>query len=395
MTQPPRLVFLFPTWEVSGVSTVQLLLAEGLAKRGLCCDLIGTDLNQDQPPDGFIPSGVRYHQLVPKPLARTIFGLRRPALARARKIIDRKLRQYVAGDDPIVLVPGFDLGWLAWDGGLPENVSLLGIVHADDPWWYDAAKRMSCHTKHLVAVSRRLQDELSKMLNPWPGSVECIPNGVSCTDSPPQRSAIGARPLHLLYAGRIVERQKRVSRIPKLLKALEEKGISFTMEIAGEGAQEEWLREACRPWVSNSTVKFLGRLAPWDVRAACRRADVFVLLSDYEGLPMGLLEAMAEGCIPLVSRGLSGVEEVVQDGVSGICVSSDDPEGQASVLRDVCADHRIMSSLGQKAGETIREQGYSTDPMVTSYLRLLSQVWFRRAESDTTSRSQSQSSERA
>jgi glycosyltransferase involved in cell wall biosynthesis len=363
----PRLVFLIPTWEVNGVSTVSLLLAEGLAARGFCCEVVGTDLNQDNPPPGLIPEGVRHRRLTPKPLARRWFGLRRLALARARRTIDRALFQLLDDGRPTVLVPGFELAWSAWPQGLPANVSVLGIIHSDDPWWYAAAETLSRHTQHLVAVSSRIQKQLQMRLPHWRGTVHHIPNGVKCPTVVPARNRQPGDPLRLIYAGRLVEQQKRVSRLPKLLAALETAGVPFRMEIAGEGPEEGVLRLACQKWVSEGRVHFLGRLNPEEVRTAFRRADLFVLLSDYEGLPMGLLEAMSEGCVPLVSKGLSGIEELVREEDNGWIVQTENvgdnqPEFWARLIAP-----GVFNRMRTSAWSTIKESKWESNAMLVSY----------------------------
>lgn len=369
--EKPRVLFLLPTWEVNGVSTVSLLLAEGLAERGYDCVVTGTDLNQDDPPAGLIPSGVRHLRLTPKPLARSLFGLRRPALVRAGRLIDRALRELLREAGPTVLVPGFELGWTRWSDGLPPQVSVLGIIHSDDPWWYEAAEVLSRHTRHLVAVSARIQEELKKRLQGWPGTVHHIPNGVKCPDAPPERNRRPGDPLRLLYAGRLVEKQKRVSRIPRLLEALEAAGVSFAMEIAGEGPEEGELRAACRKWIDAGQVTFLGRLSSDGVRAACRRADVFVLLSDYEGLPMGLLEAMSEGCVPLVSAGLIGLSDLVDNGRNGWVVKEEaDLAGHQREFWQTRSDSAALITMCEQAWKTIKGSRWECGVMSGQYVEL-------------------------
>jgi len=363
----PQVLFLMPTWEVNGVSSVNFLLAEGLSEMGYECAVIGTDLNQDDPPVGLIPPGVQHLRLTRRPLARRLLGLRRPALIRASCLIDRALSHLLRNARRTVLVPGFELGWTRWSEGLPSQVSVLGIIHSDDPWWYEAASILSRHTQHLVTVSHRIQEQLWRRLPHWSGTIHHIPNGVKCPEVPPERNRRPGEPLRLLYAGRLVEQQKRISRIPYLLRALEGAGVAFQMEIAGEGAEEGQLREACQNWVNTDRVRFLGRLSSEEVRAACRRADVFVLLSDFEGLPMGLLEAMSEGCVPLVSEGVGGLDELVGDTGIGWLVHADNLAGHEREFWQKLTQAVMLLRGAERAWGAIKGSHWESNTMLERY----------------------------
>ncbi|MBE0565298.1 MAG: glycosyltransferase, partial [Krumholzibacteria bacterium] len=103
-----------------------------------------------------------------------------------------------------------------------------------------------------------------------------------------------------------------------------------------------------------------GNLA--DLDRVMGAADVFVMSSLWEGLPLVLLEAMAAG-LPVVAYAIDGVREVVSDGASGLTV----PAGEAGALADALAalarDPGLRQRLGAGAGAVVRER-YSFDALV-------------------------------
>jgi len=90
-----------------------------------------------------------------------------------------------------------------------------------------------------------------------------------------------------------------------------------------------------------------------------RRANVFVLPSYAEGLPVSLLEAMAAGCA-VVATNVGGVPDVITDGVDGLIVPAGNPEALAAAIGRILRDPAFARSLGNAARETIANR-YSAE----------------------------------
>ena len=90
-------------------------------------------------------------------------------------------------------------------------------------------------------------------------------------------------------------------------------------------------------------------------------ADVFCLPSvptrqgKREGIPVVLMEAMASG-LPVVSSHLSGIPELVQDGVAGFLVEAGDSDGLAAALRTLSLDQELRQRLGRAGRERVHAQ---------------------------------------
>ena len=115
--------------------------------------------------------------------------------------------------------------------------------------------------------------------------------------------------------------------------------------IAGEGSEEQTLRQLTQDLHLDDQVLFLGHRD--DVFDVLRAMDVLVFCSDHEGLPMALLEALYLG-VPIVARPVGGIAEVIQNGVSGVFVDSSDPRALAkecvNVLRDADGRKRMAEA---------------------------------------------------
>lgn len=86
------------------------------------------------------------------------------------------------------------------------------------------------------------------------------------------------------------------------------------------------------------------------VEAWLNIADVFVLPSLYEGLPLAVAEAMASGCA-VVATAVDGTPEMIEDGVNGLLVTSGDPDGLTTAMMRLLADPCLRQRLGAAARE--------------------------------------------
>ena len=89
-----------------------------------------------------------------------------------------------------------------------------------------------------------------------------------------------------------------------------------------------------------------------DVASWYRKADVFVLSSAVEGSSNALLEAMASGLCPVVTR-VGGNVDIIQDGVNGLLVEPNDVAGLASALKRVLEDSNFRQRLAAAARRSV------------------------------------------
>jgi glycosyltransferase involved in cell wall biosynthesis len=141
---------------------------------------------------------------------------------------------------------------------------------------------------------------------------------------------------------------------------------SWRLAIAGRGEEEDNLRTLARDEGIAERVTLLGfrRDVP-DILAA---ADVFVMPSLSEGLPLALVEAMAAG-LPVVVSEVGGVPEVAATGREAILVPPGDPAPLARGLATLLRDQRARAAMGVAARErAVRD--FSVSTMCEAYARL-------------------------
>jgi glycosyltransferase involved in cell wall biosynthesis len=159
---------------------------------------------------------------------------------------------------------------------------------------------------------------------------------------PPERGAADG-PGEILTVGRLVP-VKGQSLLIEALPELARRAVDARLTIVGDGPQLAELRELARRLGVAERVSFAGAVGQDEIRAHYERADVFALPSFAEGLPVVLIEAMATG-LPVVASRITGVPELVEEGVSGELVIP----GRGDELAD--ALERVLSAPAERRAE--------------------------------------------
>jgi glycosyltransferase involved in cell wall biosynthesis len=160
--------------------------------------------------------------------------------------------------------------------------------------------------------------------------------------------------------------------------AMQQKGgqPAWRVLVAGkmdDGPYVEALRQQHSEASLQDSVLFLGFRS--DVPALYAAADVFVLSSRSEGLPMVLLEAMTAG-LPVVATRVGGVPEAVPQ-AAGVLVPPAEPDRLAEAMSALASDVDRRSAMGAAAREHALEQ-YGVERMAREYLDVFSRVVARR-----------------
>jgi glycosyltransferase involved in cell wall biosynthesis len=136
--------------------------------------------------------------------------------------------------------------------------------------------------------------------------------------------------------------------------------------VAGDGPDRPQLEAEIDRLGLAGTIELLGERG--DVPELLAAADVFVLPSRSEGMPLSVLEAMAAG-LPVVASRVGGVPELVRDGVTGTLVAPADPEALAAALSALAADAGARARFGA-AGRARAEAEFGLDAWRDAHVAL-------------------------
>jgi glycosyltransferase involved in cell wall biosynthesis len=118
------------------------------------------------------------------------------------------------------------------------------------------------------------------------------------------------------------------------------------LRLVGDGPERTRLEAQAQTLKLEEAVSFLGYLGQEDVIGELDKADMLVLPSFAEGVPVVLMEAMASR-IPVVASRVAGVQELVEDGVSGYTLPPGDTDALTATLDTLLADSDKRTTMGQ------------------------------------------------
>ncbi len=213
------------------------------------------------------------------------------------------------------------------------------------------------------AAVTTVSDDMRERIHAACGSeamhIAVIENGIDTAFwSPAAEAAAPPRPLEpattLVAVGRLAPVKGFDILVEALAVARVKSSAAARLVLIGEGPEREALEARAERLGIGHAVEFAGRLGPAALRERLRAADLFVMPSRSEGMPLALLEAMAAGTPALASR-VGGVPRVAGD--CAVLVEPENPDALANALVSLLADRPLRERLARKA--RIRAQDFS------------------------------------
>jgi glycosyltransferase involved in cell wall biosynthesis len=156
--------------------------------------------------------------------------------------------------------------------------------------------------------------------------------------------------LAVLWAGRL-DRQKR----PDLLKDIAARLQKDAIDLVVYGSSVLERSDKASAWFSSPNLSYRGPFDRFET-LPLDEFDVFLHTAQWEGMPNVLLEALAYG-LAVVASGVGGVTELVEDGVTGSCVTPyDDVDAYCDALRTLHADRGKLAQLAAAGKQLVDER---------------------------------------
>jgi glycosyltransferase involved in cell wall biosynthesis len=258
------------------------------------------------------------------------------------------------------------------------NVAFVDLLHNDLPTGHirsavDASTSLDRH----IAVSRRVGEALVARGVPRE-RVVVVPNGVDADlfspdpiARPAARAALGIADdaLVLAFVGRFSE-EKRVGAFAAVVARVRDK-VKVRAIAVGEGQEETSLRE--RIAREDLPIEIVAKMPRSDLVGLYAAADLLVLTSVIEGMPMVVLEAMATGC-PAAVTDVGDVRRIVEPGHNGFVAPVDSPEDLADAIVAAALEPGRLERMRECARAAIIGNGMTKAAMLEGYDKLLNRV---------------------
>lgn len=284
-----------------------------------------------------------------------------------------------------------DTTTVTWLASMISGLPFSFTAHAKDIYadWLnprDLLRRKVHAAEFVVTCTEANRRHLSKMSNGT--AIHRVYHGLNddfrtfSTTNPADGPA--HHEFRLLSVARLV-RKKGLDVLVEACGLLDRRGVAFAAEIVGEdddvgenfsvGAD---LRRRIARLGLEDKVRMVGQIGQEEVHQHYRHASVFCLPcrvldnGDRDGIPNVLLEAMWCG-VPVVTTPVSGIPELIQDGVNGLLVPEDDPEALARAVQRLKADRDLARQLAD-AGRASIHQRFDGDVLARELARLFEKV---------------------
>jgi len=272
-------------------------------------------------------------------------------------------------------------GVVARIAGALEGVPVVYSEHNLQERYHAGTRAANLATWHMQARVIAVSDDVKQSAERLAGTrvpVQVVKNGVSLHHFTREADAGRAmrRALSLDDDARVVgtvavfRTQKRLDLWLEAAKGIVAREPRARFVLVGDGPLRADVERHVAERGLTDVVRLVGLQE--EVRPYLSALDVYMMSSDFEGLPVALLEAMAME-LPVVVTGVGGIPEVVRDGESGALVEKGRPEALAKAALTLLADDARRRETGARARAVVA-RGFGMDRMQRELEQLYDEV---------------------
>lgn len=221
--------------------------------------------------------------------------------------------------------------------------------------------------KHCGVVPAALSEEVKKTVEEvYKLSAEKIPvifNGVDLSNCKVKEDYTKRDEFKIVHIGRFMD-VKNHAMILKTFALFAKQHTDAKLQLIGDGELRKDMEQLAQELGVENSVEFAGlqsNVYPW-----LHDADIFILPSKFEGMPMTLIEAMGTG-LPIIASAVGGVPDMLTDGENAMLIKPESKQLLAS-LEMLYYDESIRRVLGQKALQ--RSLAFSSETMAQRYIEI-------------------------
>lgn len=257
------------------------------------------------------------------------------------------------------------LPWAGIVGRLVGRLTGVPVVYTEHNKWERYHRLTYCMNKwsfrsqqQVIAVSGEVARSIKSHYHQQKPAIQVVQNGIDTdkfsTRQPVERDIrkelnIPANTTVIGIAC-VFRPQKRLSVWLEIASRLHAQRPDTYFIIAGDGGLRDEVHQKARELNMRSCVYFAGLQT--DIKPWLKAMDIFMMSSEFEGLPIALLEAMSMGCMPACTDA-GGIPEVIRDNENGLLVPVNNPLQLADRLATALSHRRQVEAMKLAARETV------------------------------------------
>ena len=237
---------------------------------------------------------------------------------------------------------------------LPWSLTLHGISETDYPAGLLLAEKLE-RASFVACASYFMRAQAMRRVAPMHWSkMTVIRCGVDIAALPLPAAHSGSGPARLVCVGRLSP-EKGLFGLLDALASLAAAGAQFELVIVGDGPLLASIRTRVSELELGTRIRLTGGLPEAATLAEIARADILVLPSLMEGLPVVLIEALALGR-PVIASRVAGIPELIDEGVSGFMFAPSDWRDLAAALQRLLAARGDWSAMGEAGRRRVADE---------------------------------------
>lgn len=239
----------------------------------------------------------------------------------------------------------------------PSKINIVSIVHGGNESILEWNYKIEPYVDIIIGVAENGICNKLRNFGISSDKIIRVVCPIACPEHLNRNYSEENQPIKLGYAARleINDRDKRVDYLIPLIEKLEKSKVKYVLSVAGKGDYEWFLKEFVRKYKLEDHIKVLGFVNRDEMPDFWSKQDIFINMSDSEGNCMSMLEAMAQGNVPVLTD-VSGVRDSITDGENGFIVNCGDMDGIVEKIIFLYKNRELLSKMGTKAYEKIKIQ---------------------------------------
>nr|WP_296459481.1 glycosyltransferase family 4 protein [uncultured Acetatifactor sp.] len=236
----------------------------------------------------------------------------------------------------------------------PNQIRLIAVAHGDEEGIYNILSYWSDRIDKIICISKRIYNKFQKQYGLGEDTLLYRPNPIQVSPIF-SRKKISTESVKIGFAARLSKEAKRTYLLPEIIEGCMKKKLNVEFNIAGEGECLDQLLAYVTDRHLESRVHVLGWVAPRDMDDFWRRQDIYLNISDHEGMSLAMLEAMSQGAIPVVTN-VSGVADLIEDGKNGFVVPIGNWMDVVDKIEFICKNRECVEKVRDYNRNLIEEK---------------------------------------
>lgn len=245
----------------------------------------------------------------------------------------------------------------------PNQVKIISVTHSDLDAIYERQSYLGCSIDKFMCVSKKIMVEMNTRYDVEIDKLFYKESPVLLKEYEKHNERMYTTDINqqvkIAYGARLERVQKRADLLIPLIQELELRKVNYTLDIAGIGSCYSMINDFILQNNLSDKIHMMGYIEHCDMYKFWNKADIFINLSESEGVGISMLEAMKCGTVP-IEFDISGSDEFIENGVNGYIIPCLDYKIMAEKIAYLSQNRELLVEMGLKSKDIIEAKcGYA------------------------------------